>query len=123
MADGWMRPALRARPRPRTLIIMSDMITPTPEAVRAAEGALPSLSNHEPAGVVLRVRENGGSAEVDLPREVLPLLVEILGQIAIGNGVRVVPLHAELTPPQAAEICSMCPSATSSGCSRARRSP
>jgi excisionase family DNA binding protein len=86
---------------------MSDVITPTPEAVRAAEGALRSLSNHEPAGIVLRVRENGGSAEVDLPREVVPLLVEILGQIANGNGVRVVPLHADLTLPQAADLLNV----------------
>ncbi len=86
---------------------MSDAITPTPEAVRAAEGALRSLSNHQPAGVVLRVRENGGSAEVALPNEVLPLLVEILGQFANGNGVRVVPLHAELTPQQAADFLNV----------------
>jgi excisionase family DNA binding protein len=86
---------------------MSDVITPTPEAVHAAESALRSLSNHEPAGLVLRVRENGGAAEVDLPKEVVPLLVEILGQIANGNGVRVVPLHAELTPRQAAELLNV----------------
>jgi len=86
---------------------MSDVIKPTPEAVRAAEGALRSLSNHETTGLVLRVRENGGSAEVDLPGEMVPLLVEILGQIANGNGVRVVPLHAELTPPQAADLLNV----------------
>ena len=83
---------------------MSDILPPTPEAVRAAEGALRSLSNHEPAGVVLRVRERDGSAEVDLPREVVPLLVEILGHIANGNGARVVPLHAQLTSAEAAEV-------------------
>lgn len=104
---GRARPALRARRGPRTIIAMSDVITPTPEAVRAAEGALRSLSNHEPAGVVLRMRENSGSADVDLPKEVVPLLVEILGQIANGNGVRVVPLHAELTPQQAADLLNM----------------
>lgn len=86
---------------------MSDVITPTPEAIRAAEGALRSLGSHEPAGVVLRVRENGGAVEVDLPREVVPLLVEILGQMANGNGVRVVPLHAELTPSQAADLLNV----------------
>lgn len=86
---------------------MSDVMRPTPEAVRAAEGALRSLSNHELTGIVLRVRESGGSAEVDLPGEVVPLLVEILGQIANGNGVRVVPLHGELTAPQAAELLNV----------------
>jgi excisionase family DNA binding protein len=102
-----VRLALRPRQRSRTMSAMSDVITPTPEAVRAAEGALRSLSNHEPAGIVLRVRENGGSADVDLPREVVPLLVEILGQIANGNGVRVVPLHADLTLPQAADLLNV----------------
>ncbi len=94
-------------PRSRTMSTMSDVIRPTPEAIRAAEGALRSLSNHEPAGLVLRVRENGSSAEVALPGEMVPLLVEILGQIANGNGVRVVPLHAELTPPQAADLLNV----------------
>jgi hypothetical protein len=86
---------------------MSDVITPSPEAVRAAEGALRSLSNHQPDGLVLRVRENGGSTDVALPAEVVPLLVEILGQIANGNGVRVVPLHAQLTTGQAAELLNV----------------
>jgi excisionase family DNA binding protein len=86
---------------------MSDVITPSPEAVRAAEGALRSLSNHQPDGLVLRVRENGGSTDVALPAEVVPLLVEILGQMANGNGVRVVPLHAQLTTGQAAELLNV----------------
>lgn len=86
---------------------MSDVLTPTPEAIRAAEGALRSLSNHEPAEIVLRVREDGDSAEIDLPKEVVPLLVEILGQIANGNGVRVVPLHAELTQSQASDLLNV----------------
>src|SRR5580698_7244229 len=94
--------ALRACSGPRTMSSMSDVITPSPEAVRAAEGALRSLSNHQPDGLVLRVRENGGSTDVALPAEVVPLLVEILGQMANGNGVRVVPLHAQLTTGQAA---------------------
>lgn len=44
---------------------------------------------------------------MELPAEVLAVLVEVLGQLANGNGVRVVPVHAELTTQQAADILNV----------------
>ena len=83
---------------------MPDVTSPSPETSRAAGKALRSLSNHEATGLVVRVREDHQAAEVELPPELVPLLVEVLGQIANGNGVRVVPVHAELTTQQAADL-------------------
>lgn len=83
---------------------MLDPTSPTPETSRAAGAALRSLSQSQPTGVVLRVGEDDGASEVELPAELVPLLLEILGQMANGNGVRVVPVHAELTTQQAADI-------------------
>lgn len=83
---------------------MLDVTSPSPETSRAAGEALRSLSNHEATGLVVRVREDHQAAEVELPAELVPLLVEVLGQIANGNGVRVVPVHAELTTQQAADL-------------------
>lgn len=83
---------------------MLDVTSPSPETSRAAGEALRSLSNHEATGLVVRVREDHQATEVELPAELVPLLVEVLGQIANGNGVRVVPVHAELTTQQAADL-------------------
>lgn len=83
---------------------MLDVTSPSPETSRAAGEALRSLSNHEATGLVVRVREDHHAAEVELPPELVPLLVEVLGQMANGNGVRVVPVHAELTTQQAADL-------------------
>jgi excisionase family DNA binding protein len=88
-------------------IAMLDVTTPTPESSRAAESALRTLSGHPVAGASLHVREDGKETAVELPREVVALLVEVLGQIANGNGVRVVPVHAELTTQQAADILNV----------------
>jgi excisionase family DNA binding protein len=57
-----------------------------------------------PASLVLKVRDGDGESEVQIPAEVVPFLVEILGQLANGNSVRVVPVHAELTTQQAADL-------------------
>lgn len=85
---------------------MLDLTSPTPETSRAAEDALRSLTGATGAAS-LRVREDGHETTVELPREVLSVLVEVLGQMANGNGVRVVPVHAELTTQQAADILSV----------------
>ena len=76
----------------------------TPDTSRAAGEALRSISNHVPAGLVLTVRDGDEESAVQIPAEVVPFLVEILGQLANGTGVRVVPVHAELTTQQAADL-------------------
>jgi excisionase family DNA binding protein len=86
---------------------MLDITSPSPEVSRAASEALENISNHEATALRVTVREDSKLADVELPSEVVPLLVEILGQIANGNGVRVVPVHAELTTQQAADILNV----------------
>lgn len=76
----------------------------TTDISRAAGEALRSISNHVPAGLVLKLRDGDTESAVEIPPEVVPYLVEILGQMANGNGVRVVPVHAELTTQQAADL-------------------
>jgi excisionase family DNA binding protein len=86
---------------------MLDVTTPTPASAQAAESALRSLAGHPLAGASLRVGEGRAGTSVELPAEVLAVLVEVLGQLANGNGVRVVPVHAELTTQQAADILNV----------------
>lgn len=85
---------------------MLDLTSPTPETSRAAEYALRSLTGATGA-TSLRVGEGGHETTITLPREVLSVLVEVLGQMANGNGVRVVPVHAELTTQQAADLLNV----------------
>ena len=45
--------------------------------------------------------------QIELPTSSLTLLVSILGELAAGNAVQVVPVHAELTTQEAANILNV----------------
>ena len=57
--------------------------------------------------MLLRSEESGREVSVTLPPEALRLLVEVLGHMANGSLVTVLPLHAELTTQQAAEFLNV----------------
>ena len=48
-------------------------------------------------------------ARAGIPRQALTLFLEVLGQLANGNAVTIVPVHAELTVEQAAELLNVSP--------------
>lgn len=86
---------------------MLDVTAPTIESSRAAQDALRTITGHPAASATLHVVEDGTETTVELPKEVMSVLVEVLGQLANGNGVRVVAVHAELTTQQAADILNV----------------
>lgn len=49
----------------------------------------------------------GQSVSVTVPKEAFELFLEVLGQMANGNAVTIVPVHAELTTQQAADMLNV----------------
>ncbi|HEX4339291.1 MAG TPA: excisionase family DNA-binding protein [Polyangiaceae bacterium] len=73
-------------------------------AVRALSGFLRRKSAR-----TIRVQQEGSKEEVSVsvPREAFELFLDILGQMANGNAVSIVPVHAELTTQQAADMLNV----------------
>jgi excisionase family DNA binding protein len=84
---------------------------PTPEVTEQARSALRVLSELPPKrpAPLIRVQPEGGDegVSVTVPREAFELFLEVLGQMANGNAVTIVPVHAELTTQQAADILNV----------------
>jgi excisionase family DNA binding protein len=85
---------------------------PTPEASEAAKAALRAFSalpRRRTASRTVQVRPDGEGRPISatVPREAFELFLEILGQMANGNAVTIVPVHAELTTQQAADLLNV----------------
>lgn len=83
-----------------------NMISPEiSQTARTALHSLRSLTGEEVNSVDLVLSAtNERRVDVTLPVGVLQLLVEILGQMANGSAVTIVPTRAELTTQQAADL-------------------
>src|SRR5271168_4889953 len=72
---------------------------------REASRALANLAGHDRAVRVEATETAAGRTEsFELPPAAVRLLVDMLAQIAAGNAVSIVPVHAELTTQQAADM-------------------
>ena len=72
-----------------------------------ARQALQVLREDNPVGLTVDVTVEGTSESVHLPRAALGLIREVLANMAAGQGVTIVPAHAELTTQQAAEMLNV----------------
>lgn len=85
---------------------------PTPEVTEEAKEALRAFSalpsRRAPSrSVQVRSEAEGRPISATVPREAFELFLEILGQMANGNAVTIVPVHAELTTQQAADLLNV----------------
>lgn len=84
---------------------------PTPEVAEEAREALQSLSelvrSRPFEDVQLRARHDRDSVEVRVPHTAYRLFLELLAQLANGNAVTIVPIHAELTTQEAAAMLNV----------------
>ena len=96
-------------------VALSSSLEPVVPTAEAAEAARESLRNLSRFRATHRMRqaslsldlEGGQRTSVQIPTAVLELLQEILVQMAQGNAVTLVPIHAELTTQQAADLLNV----------------
>jgi len=73
----------------------------------AALRAMTDLPGAARPGELRLAPRKGEEIGVTIPKEAFELLLEVLGQMANGNAVTVVPVHSELTTQQAAELINV----------------
>ncbi len=88
---------------------MSDIATlvPAPADAELAASALRGLDAALGSEGAVRLQFGGQGGEVEVPRSALAALARVLESFAHGEGVTVVPAHAELTTQQAADVLNV----------------
>lgn len=86
----------------------AEIELPSEHVKQKAKAALSELMPPEVSpNVELRARRDRKHAEAAIPKEAYRLFIEVLKQLAEGNAVTIVPVHAELTTQQAADILNV----------------
>lgn len=91
---------------------LGEYARPSPDAAaeagEAARSLAPLLRRRKGASQKVTVVADGGrEARVSVPQEAFELFVRLLGEMANGNAVTIVPVHAELTTQQTAELLNV----------------
>lgn len=84
---------------------------PTPgeavEARKAVRGLAEVLGKRSAKPIKVRASGDGSEASVTVPREAFQLFLELLGHMANGDSVTLMPIHAELTTQEAADLMNV----------------
>ncbi|KEZ07570.1 DNA-binding protein [Burkholderia sp. MSh2] len=90
---------------------MSDPVSPVEREMRAAvEGQRALAASLATRTEIPRIQifdDENRAHQIELPTSALRLLVDILAELADGNAVKVVPVHAELTTQEAADLLNV----------------
>ena len=65
------------------------------------------LQNNSPTQKLRIEDENGLEEVLEIPKSAYQLLIDILSQMAQGNAVTLIPIHAELTTQEAADLLNV----------------
>jgi excisionase family DNA binding protein len=82
---------------------------PTEKEAEVVRDSMRILSHYVQKGKSLTLKLNDGENDqsIELPANVVNLLMEVLGAMAAGRGITLIPENAELTTVQAAEILNV----------------
>jgi excisionase family DNA binding protein len=96
-----------------TALNLSGVAPPSEVEIREAAQAVRLLapllkgSKRRSSHVLLRPEDMEGQEAVSVPRGAFALLIKVLEQMAQGNAVTIVPIHAELTTQEAANLLNV----------------
>jgi excisionase family DNA binding protein len=88
-----------------TLLERPDTVVPTAEDAELAATASRAIAKTKDMRTELRVRVN--DTELTLPSAAKDLLFHLLKEMAQGNAVTLIPIHAELTTQEAADVLNV----------------
>lgn len=77
------------------------------EAILARDTSRVLASRQTPGPLRVRLLDGANAETVDLPALAVRLLVRILEEMARGNAVTLIPVHAELTTQEAADLLNI----------------
>jgi excisionase family DNA binding protein len=91
-------------------MMSSNLKLPSRHAAQAAKVAFEALHGVARARsqrTTVRVGEGAGAVSVGVPADAFRLFLKVLDHMAKGNAVTIVPVHAELTTQEAADILNV----------------
>ncbi|WP_164104375.1 excisionase family DNA-binding protein [Candidatus Laterigemmans baculatus] len=83
-------------------VLMNEPVSPSSDDVRLARQSSRSLAPFLNRKLTVRIADT--DEQVELPAVAVRLLVDLLSAMAEGNAVTLIPIHAELTTQQAADL-------------------
>lgn len=87
---------------------LEDLVSPSPEEAELARESSRQLSPYARGKLRITISAPGQKDEkVDLPAPAVQALVRILTEMASGNAVTLIPVRAELTTQEAAELLNV----------------
>jgi len=84
---------------------LDEAVAPSEAETQLAQESARSLSPYQSSNLRLTIPANGVPEQsITLPASAVRLLVRILSEMAEGNAVTLIPIHAELTTQQASQL-------------------